>query len=63
MRARVNDAARAVMLASATGHDLDHLAALFSVARMKIEDERGELVGEPDGLCRGCYRLVSVRAA
>lgn len=35
-RARVNDAARAVMLATASGADLDHLAALFGVARAEI---------------------------
>lgn len=36
LRARINDAARAVMLASATGADLDQLAALFGVARKII---------------------------
>ncbi|MGP9788948.1 baseplate assembly protein [Roseinatronobacter sp. NSM] len=35
-RARVNDAARAVMLAYATGPDLDHLAALFGVERATV---------------------------
>nr|WP_218627392.1 baseplate J/gp47 family protein [Caballeronia sp. dw_19] len=35
-RARVNDAARAVMLAFATGADLEHLAALFDVQRLTI---------------------------
>ena len=58
MRARVNDAARAVMLASATGHDLDHLAALFSVARIKVEDERGDLVDEPDSRLRRRVQLA-----
>ncbi len=39
--ARVNDAARAVMLAFAVGSDLDHLGALFGVARLEGEtDER-----------------------
>lgn len=33
-RARVNDAARAVMLAHATGADLENLGALFDVARL-----------------------------
>jgi len=33
---RVNDAARAVMLAYAKGTDLDHLAALFDVARLTL---------------------------
>lgn len=34
LRARVNSASRAVMLASATGADLDNLAALFGVVRL-----------------------------
>jgi phage-related baseplate assembly protein len=38
LRARVNDAARAVMLAYARGSDLDHLAALFGVARMTVRE-------------------------
>jgi phage-related baseplate assembly protein len=39
--ARVNDAARAVMVAFAQGADLDHLAALIPVTRMASEtDER-----------------------
>lgn len=37
VRARVNDAARAVMLATATGADLDNLAALLGVARHMID--------------------------
>jgi phage-related baseplate assembly protein len=37
IRARVNDAARAVMLATATGADLDNLAALFGVMRLVID--------------------------
>lgn len=36
LRGRVNDAAKAVMLAFATGTDLDHLAALMSVARLQL---------------------------
>ena len=36
LRARVNDGARAVMLATATGADLENLAALFGVARLVI---------------------------
>ncbi|EGJ20119.1 Baseplate J family protein [Cereibacter sphaeroides WS8N] len=35
-RARVNDGVRAVMLATATGADLENLAALFGVARLTI---------------------------
>jgi phage-related baseplate assembly protein len=37
LRARVNDGGRAVMLAFATGADLDHLAALFGIARLVID--------------------------
>jgi phage-related baseplate assembly protein len=37
IRARVNDAARAVMLATATGADLDNLAALFGVERLIVD--------------------------
>jgi len=36
LRARVNDAAEAVMLARAVGADLDNLAALFGVVRLVI---------------------------
>ena len=40
-RARVNDAARAHLLAYATGTDLDHLGAMFGISRMPGEsDER-----------------------
>jgi phage-related baseplate assembly protein len=37
LRQRINDASRAVMLATATGNDLDHLAALFGVERQLID--------------------------
>jgi phage-related baseplate assembly protein len=36
IRARVNDAARSVMLAYASGSDLDHLAAVFGVVRLAL---------------------------
>lgn len=36
MRARINSAARAVMMAYATGADLDHIAAMFGVSRFLI---------------------------
>ncbi|VWD56405.1 baseplate assembly protein [Burkholderia lata] len=36
LRQRVNDAARAVMLAYAVGTNLDHLAALFGIRRLTI---------------------------
>jgi phage-related baseplate assembly protein len=37
LRARINDAGRAVMLAYAVGADLDNLAALFGVARLTLQ--------------------------
>ncbi|MEM7269512.1 MAG: baseplate J/gp47 family protein [Pseudomonadota bacterium] len=37
LRQRVNDAARAVLLPTSTGADLDNLAALFGVARLVID--------------------------
>lgn len=44
LRQRVNDATRAVMLAFATGADLDHIGANFGVARLVIEP------GNPDAI-------------
>lgn len=44
LRARVNDACRAVMLAYATGGDLDNLAAFFGVERLTID------AGDPDAV-------------
>lgn len=38
LRQRINDAARAVMLATATGADLDHLAALYGVQRLVVDE-------------------------
>lgn len=39
LRARINDAARAVLLASSYGTNLDHLGALFATARQPGEDD------------------------
>lgn len=39
LRARINDAAKSVMLAYATGSDLEHLAALLGVARLTDETD------------------------
>jgi phage-related baseplate assembly protein len=39
LRARINDGARAVLLASSYGTNLDHLAALFGTARQDGEDD------------------------
>lgn len=47
IRARVNDAARSIMLAYATGSDLDHLAAVFGVSRLLIAPANA-LSGTPD---------------
>ena len=44
IRARVNDGARAVMLAYATGADLEQLAALFGVTRKLLD------AGDPDAV-------------
>lgn len=52
LRQKVNDAARAVMVAHAVGADLDNLAALFGVARFLISeavvDQGVEAVWESD---------------
>lgn len=39
LRARINDAARAVMLASSYGSNLDHIGALFATARQEGETD------------------------
>jgi phage-related baseplate assembly protein len=39
LRARINDAARAVLLASSYGTNLDHLGALFATARQEDESD------------------------
>lgn len=39
LRARINDGARAVLLASSYGSNLDHLAALFGTARQEAESD------------------------
>lgn len=44
IRQRVNDAARSVMLAYATGSDLEHLAALYGVQRLLVDP------GDPDAI-------------
>lgn len=52
LRARINDAARAVMLAYAIGADLDNLAALFDTKR---------LAGETDASLRARTQLAQER--
>lgn len=44
IRARVNDAAKSVMLAYAAGSDLDHLAAAYGVERLLVD------AGDPDAV-------------
>ena len=58
LRARINDAARSVMLASAYGANLDHLAALFGTKRMEVEDESGAMVLESDDRLRRRVQLA-----
>ena len=47
-----------MLLASAYGSNLDHLAALFATARMQIEDETGTLVAEDDARLRRRVQLA-----
>jgi phage-related baseplate assembly protein len=58
LRARINDAARSVLLASAYGSNLDHLAALFATQRMEVEDATGALVAEDDDRLRRRVQLA-----
>lgn len=64
LRHRVNQAAQAVMLATAGGTDLDHVAAFFGVRRMEVEPaDRGaspprEAVRETDERLRFRARLA-----
>lgn len=58
LRGRINDAARSVLLASAYGTNLDHLAALFATQRMKVEDANGALVDEDDDRLRRRVQLA-----
>jgi phage-related baseplate assembly protein len=48
LRQRVNDAARACMLATSAGADLDHLAALFDVERKLLDPGDPDLVPPRD---------------
>jgi phage-related baseplate assembly protein len=58
LRARINDASRAVLLASSYGTNLDQLAALFATQRMQVEDESGTLVDEDDDRFRRRIQLA-----
>jgi phage-related baseplate assembly protein len=48
LRQRINDAAKACMLATSTGTNLDHLAALNGVARLSVTDADGNVTDESD---------------
>lgn len=58
LRARINDSVRSVMLATATGNDLDNIAALYATARMQVEDETGTLVDEDDDRLRARVQIA-----
>lgn len=69
LRARVNDAARANLLAFATSSDLDHLAAFYDVTRMAQENDerlRSRVVlairGRSTGGTAPRYRLIALSA-
>ena len=70
MRARVNDAAKATMLAYAAGTDLDNLAAFYMVERKPSEGDtelRDRLILAVDGFSTagpvGAYRFHGLSAA
>lgn len=70
MRARVNDAARANLLAYAKGADLDHLAAFYDAYRMPFETDtrfRARTVlairGRSTGGTEPRYRLIALSAS
>jgi phage-related baseplate assembly protein len=59
-RARINDAARSVMLAFATGADLEHLAALYGITRAVVTPAAGgdPAVMESDARLRARVQLA-----
>ena len=60
LRARINDAARATMLATATGADLENLAALFGVSRLLVSPATDDVaaVWETDAALRARTQLA-----
>lgn len=60
LRARINDAARATMLATATGADLDNLAALLGVERLVVTpaSDTAPAVMESDAALRARAQLA-----
>lgn len=78
IKAAINDAARAVMLAFATGGDLDQIGAFYGVARLTIpgdpplvesdSDFRARIKLAPEqlpyaGMTGGAYRALALRTA
>lgn len=70
VRGRVNDAAKAVMLAFATGSDLDNLAAFYSVVRLDAESDdafRARVQLAPEALSvagpRGAYAFHTLKVS
>ena len=59
VRARVNDGAQAVMLATATGTDLDNLAALLGVARLTLTPADPEAIPPVAAVMEGDASLRS----
>jgi phage-related baseplate assembly protein len=69
LRGRVNDAAKAVMLAFAVGTDLDHIGARYAVARLTGEDDerfRARVALAPEALSvagpEGAYQFHAMTA-
>lgn len=60
LRARINDAARATMLATASGADLENLAALFGVGRLLVSPATDDAaaVWETDAALRARAQLA-----
>ncbi|MGD9918601.1 MAG: baseplate J/gp47 family protein [Paenirhodobacter sp.] len=60
LRARINDAARGAMLATATGADLENLAALFGTSRLLIAEatEDAAAIYEDDDALRARTQLA-----
>ncbi|WP_444453117.1 baseplate assembly protein [Rhodobacter capsulatus] len=60
LRARINDAARATMLATASGADLENLAALFGVSRLLVSPATADAaaVWETDAALRARTQLA-----
>lgn len=58
LRARINDAARSVLISSAGGADLDHLGAFYGTVRQMVPGPDGEDVPEDDARFRRRVQLA-----